>query len=80
MTKTAVEWVQKKLWQNNILTSEELELFEQANEMFEQQIIEAYNKGCNEIHSYYEFIKDKNITQTKEPFSAEQYYNETFNK
>jgi hypothetical protein len=35
---TAVEWLQKKLWQNNILTSEELELFEQANEMFEQQI------------------------------------------
>jgi len=49
-------------------------------EMEKQQIIDTYNKGCSEIHLYYEFIKDKNITQTKEPFSAEQYYSETFNK
>jgi len=52
----------------------------QAKEMEKQQIVDAYNKGCSEIHLYYEFIKDENITQTKEPFSAEQYYNETFNK
>jgi hypothetical protein len=55
-------------------------ILEQAKEMEKQQIIDAYDKGCNEINLYYEFIKDENITQTKEPFSAEQYYNETFNK
>jgi hypothetical protein len=49
-------------------------------EIEKEQIFDAYNKGCSEIHLYYEFIKDENITQTKEPFSAEQYYNETFNK
>jgi DNA-binding ferritin-like protein (Dps family) len=62
--QTAVEWLQKKLWQNNILTSEELELFEQANEMFEQQIIDAYETG------------DKYKTE----ISGEKYYNETYNK
>jgi hypothetical protein len=57
------------------------EIWEKINELLEiekQQIIDAYNKGCSEIHLYYEFIKDENITQTKEPFSAEQYYNEQF--
>jgi len=37
MKQTAVEWLQKKLWENNILTSEELQLFEQAKEMEKQQ-------------------------------------------
>jgi hypothetical protein len=65
MEQTAVEWLQKKLWQNNILTSEELELFEQANEMFEQQIIDACYFGSQNLP--YE-VKDK----------SEQYYNEQF--
>jgi hypothetical protein len=67
MKQTAVEWVQKKLWQNNILTSEELELFEQAKEMEKEKIIDAYNQGCLDT------LKDGMKR-------GEQYYNETFNK
>ena len=77
MKKTAVEFLVDNLEQNKFITKSQIHI---AKEMEKQQIIDAYNKGCSEIHLYYEFIKDKNITQTKEPFSAEQYYNETFNK
>jgi len=70
MKQTVVEWLQKKLWQNNILTSEELELFEQALEMEKQQIIDAYRR------STYQFEVDAKINCR----TAEQYYNETFNK
>jgi hypothetical protein len=83
MKQTAVEWLVNKLnndFENNDFLISYANEISQAKEMEKQQIIDAYNKGCSEIHLYYEFIKDENITQTKEPFSAEQYYNETFNK
>jgi hypothetical protein len=38
--KTTVEWLQAKLWENNMLTSEDLKLFEQAKEMEKQDKIE----------------------------------------
>ena len=77
MKQTAVEWLASEMLKPNLSMKD---ILEQAKEIEKQQIIDAYDKGCNEINLYYEFIKDENITQTKEPFSAEQYYNETFNK
>jgi hypothetical protein len=73
---TAIEWLITRLplgVKSSIISD-----IDEAKEMEKQQVIDAYNKGCSEIHLYYEFIKDENITQTKEPFSAEQYYNEQF--
>jgi len=67
MKQTAVEWLQKKLWENNILTSEELELFEQAKEIEKQQILEAHAVGR---------IKECRGINT----DGEHYYNEKFNK
>lgn len=81
MKQTAVEWLVEQLEKHYIFQDiKNTTVFLQAKEMEKQEIIEAYDKGCNEIHLYYEFIKDENITQTKEPFSAEEYYNETFKK
>jgi hypothetical protein len=37
---TTIEWLQAKLWENNMLTSEDLKLFEQAKEMEKQDKIE----------------------------------------
>ena len=64
--QTAVEWLTEKLriefgfaFSNNIL--------EQANEMFEQQVIDAFRNG----DSFEGRATSKD---------AEQYYNQTFNK
>jgi len=43
--QTAVEWLQKKLWENNILNSEELEWFEQAKEMENKQREYDFNES-----------------------------------
>jgi hypothetical protein len=44
--KTAVEWLVDELKDSGIfLMKDELEMIEQANKMFEQQIINAFEQG-----------------------------------
>lgn len=66
--QTAVEWLQEKL--NKILIDNQIQqteyLFEQAQQMFEEQIIDAHIHGHNASSSV---IKK---------YDAEQYYKETF--
>ena len=70
--KTSVEWLEDQLLKN-IMTpcsfkeqkNKELKLWEQAKEMFEEQVMGAFNDGVN----------DECIGGSKTP---EQYYNETF--
>jgi len=64
MKKTAVEWLRQELLKRDMDISIK-DLFEQAKEMENEQIIDAYDKG--------EFNQGCNG-------DAEQYYNETFNK
>ena len=71
MKQTAIEWLLEQILNNKgvrvISTSTfyiKDEVVEQAEEMFEQQIIDAYNNGQQIPPFEY----------------AEQYYNETFNK
>jgi Tat protein secretion system quality control protein TatD with DNase activity len=59
---TTIEWLQAKLWENNMLTSEDLKLFDQAKEMEKKDIIMAYKAGLHPCSDE----------------DAEQYYNETF--
>ena len=70
---TAVEWLEQQLGSKiadaniRISAPKFYELINQAKEMFEQQIIDAYSKGCKNP-LLYSTHKEK----------AEQYYNETF--
>ena len=82
MKQTAVEWLQKKLWQNNILTSEELELFEQAKEMEKKQIELSFLKGFLISADGYngETLECELITDEWVKEQAKDFYNETFNK
>lgn len=61
--QTAVEWLENKFYR--VALSEVPDFFNQAKEMFEQQIEKAYNNGCIDT------LKD-------EMKLGEQYYNETF--
>jgi len=63
---TTIEWLQAKLWENNMLTSEDLKLFDQAKEMEKEQIIYAHVAGHNAPSS------------TIKNWDAEKYYNQTF--
>ena len=78
---TAVEWLDDKIIGLNVefdmtLISRETywikrdEILEQANNMFKQQIIDAYKEGC------FDNILDEKTDKVR----AEQYYSETFNK
>jgi hypothetical protein len=65
---TAVEWFEKELQKNfNIEGVQPLydDLFEQANEMEKQQIIDAYDNSYKDRYYY-------------NPKNGKQYYNETF--
>ena len=67
--RTAVEWLVEQMKQREsqglTLSMYELEMFaEQAKEMFEEQIMDAYNQGSNDYGS--------------QCYQPEQYYNETF--
>jgi hypothetical protein len=68
--KTAVEWLQQEvILQTNLpLNLENVlvfnKLIEQANKMFEEQIMDAYNQGSNDYGS--------------QCYQPEQWYNETF--
>jgi hypothetical protein len=74
--KTAVEWLQQEvILQTNLpLNLENVlvfnKLIEQANKMFEEQIMDAYEHGQNNGYMYRD--GNSNIIQ------AQQYYNETF--
>jgi hypothetical protein len=82
MKQTAVEWYSNKLVEIlgdmcNEFTQEQTlanhYALKQANELFEQQIRDAYVYGfkeCEKIHEETFFIQDL----------SEQYYNETFKK
>lgn len=73
--QTAVEWLVQKveLISNNKTLSkkEAIDLYnksiEQANKMFEQQIIDAWNENFDSNEKIY-------------GYTAEKYYSETFNK
>ena len=74
MKNTAVEWLQVQL--NKILIDNQIQqtehLFEQAKRMEKEQIIQTYHKSAlNEA---------THIIAGTSHISAEQYYNETFNK
>jgi hypothetical protein len=67
---TTIEWLQAKLWENNMLTSEDLKLFDQAKEMEKKDIINATLHG---------FRKDSDGDDWEgDNYNAEQYYNTTF--
>jgi hypothetical protein len=79
--QTAVEWFDDKIIGLNVEFDMNLisrttywvrrnEILEQANKMFEQQIIDAFWMGDN---------SDCTSEQNSKEF-AEQYYNQTFNK
>ena len=69
MSQTAVSWIIHNIAKDQIKKaksiSEWASIFKQANKMFEEQIIEAYNKG--------EFNDGMNET-------AEEYFNNTYNQ
>jgi len=64
---TAVEYLEAIIYGNKEFSLSEL--FEQANDLFKQQIIESYCQGCFDI------IEDEDIFPRE---TAEDYYNETF--
>ena len=65
MKKTAVDWLFEQLWETPKDKLTWHSILEQAKQMENEQIIDAYDKG--------EFNQGCNG-------DAEQYYNETFNK
>ena len=79
MEQTAVEFYREEL---NALVSfkeskfkTEQEIFEQAKEMFEKQVKDAYDQGSE---AGYELAKNDDIYEGYKTKEAEQYYNETF--
>ena len=75
MKQTAVEWLENNVWEldneNFTVPNRLLEMISYAKEMEKQQIIDAYIDGSNE---------GLRFTGSKLIKTAEQYYNETFNK
>ena len=68
--KTAVEWLMNKyISQNGIIAAAD---YHTAKEMERQQIIDAVDYGKN--HSY-DYSEDNEVDY----YSAEDYYNKTFN-
>jgi hypothetical protein len=68
MKQTAVEWLANELYEKFEMKGDGAlfnDLLNQANKMFEQQIIDAFDNG----------VEDDGIID-----NAEQYYNETFGK
>jgi hypothetical protein len=62
--KTVVEWLVEELEMNILWTDKARKAVQQANKMFEEQIMDAYNQGSNDYGS--------------QCYQPEQYYNETF--
>jgi hypothetical protein len=61
--QTAVEWLEEQIEKRYGLTPTSILLFRDAKEMENQQIMDAWDNGC----------EDDGIID-----NAEQYYNETF--
>lgn len=78
MKQTAVEKLEKELKERYSLMNSE-PLFEQAKEMFEEQLKDAYNQGYRDGQHDASNIP-LSIGDISEYINAEQYYNETFNK
>jgi len=70
---TAIDWLQEKI-QSNLsepMSPKFAELFEQENEMLQEQIIESYYAGTAQ------FANEARIINPKTP---QNYYNETYGK
>ncbi len=65
--KTAVDFIIESVMSRGIYTTEMLEEFEQAKEMFEEQIMEAYDSGL--FDGTMDIVKDR---------MYKKYYNETY--
>jgi len=71
--QTAVEWYAQALKKclMGTVPCDPNQILEQANQMFQEQIIDAYENG----------VSDENESNLSGLFTnAEQYYNETYNK
>jgi len=74
--KTAIEWFADRIKHGGLVTKTQFnELLEQAKEMFEKQVKDAYDKGSE---AGYELAKNDDFTEGYKTKEAEQYYNETF--
>jgi hypothetical protein len=69
--QTAVEWLVEKMLNQDWYTYKSLEYIQQANEMFEQQIIDAYDLGSL---SDMQYPDPKTVIE-----NGEHYYNVNFN-
>jgi hypothetical protein len=67
-TQTAVEWFFDKL-KNHEIQAEHFQFYQQAIAMEKEQILNTYLSACDRLTPY-GYYGD----------SAEQYYNETYNK
>ncbi len=76
MEQTAVEWFADRIKHGGLVTKTQFnELLEQAKEMFEKQVKDAYDQGSE---AGYELAKNDDFTEGYKTKEAEQYYNETF--
>ena len=66
MKQTAVEWLVEELTKQNMFMHLFAKEIEQANTMFEEQIIDAYVMGSYDM--------------AEKEFKPEQYYNENYGK
>ena len=74
--KTAIEWFADRIKHGGLVTKTQFnELLEQAKEMFEKQVKDAYDQGSE---AGYELAKNDDFTEGYKTKEAEQYYNETF--
>jgi hypothetical protein len=70
--QTATEWLFKKLWDEPKDKLTWYAILNQAEEMFEEQIEEAFSEG---VDNEYEYHINEELRK-----NTEQYYNETFKK
>lgn len=71
---TGVEWLENEMQKTYIFNQNDFDMFKQAKEMEKEQITDGYNEGKTNGMDI-----SHPLSLTKE-ISAEQYYNETFNK
>lgn len=68
--QTAVQWLLSEISLTTILDKEDIKLFEQAEQMFKEQIKESHKAGI-------EFITSTKINGTE---YSEKYFEQTFKK
>lgn len=69
--QTAVDWLEEQISLLHALTTIEISLFEQANQMHKEQIKESF------VNAY--LIAEDGLSYDFAKIIAEQYYNETYN-